>query len=109
MAGSSPAMTENRAAASTDRRPRETHGTQRRRKSREALFAIGGLVNAFVVHESLPGLHADASFAHIRRDDLGRGVTAVAECLDQIAAGVMQDIAAAPVDEFEKAEYCEAE
>ena len=78
-------------------------------KGRQALLAIGGLVDAFVVHESLPGLHADASLAHIRRDDVRRGVTAVAERLDQIAAGVMQDIAAAPVDELEQAEHREAE
>ena len=78
-------------------------------KGRQTLLAIGGLVDAFVVHEALPGLHADASFAHIRRDDVRCGVTAVAERLDQIAAGVMQDIAAAPVDELEQAEHREAE
>src|SRR5262245_35571571 len=88
---------------------REAHRAQGRRKRRETLLTIGREIDAFVVHEALSGLHADATLAHVFLDDRWRGVAAVAERLDEVAAGVVQDVAAAPVDELEKTEDRETE
>ena len=66
--------------------------------------AIGVEVEAFVVEEALAGLQPDMALAHVALDDVRRGVARIVERLGEIAAGVIENVAAAPVDELEQAE-----
>ena len=67
----------------------------------KALLAIGIDVEAGIIEEAGAGAHADAAVAHVARDHLGRAVAVAAERALEIAAGVIENIAAAPVDEFQ--------
>ena len=76
---------------------------------REALLAIGIDVEAGIVEEAGAGPHADAAFAHVARDHLRRAIAVAAERAFEIAAGVIENVAAAPVDELQQAQHRVAE
>jgi len=69
---------------------------------REALFAPGVDILAGIVEETGAGAHADAAFLHIARDHLGRAIAVAVQRAFKIAAGVIENVAAAPVDEFQE-------
>src|SRR5258708_12462313 len=70
---------------------------------------MGVEVEVRVVEKALPGSEADAALPHVALDDLGGGVALAAERLREIAAGIVENVAAAPVDELEHPEHGEAE
>src|SRR6478672_6489314 len=66
-------------------------------------------VEILVVEKAVPGSEADAAFPHVALDDLGGGVALAAERLREIAAGIVENIAAAPIDELQHPKHGEAE
>src|ERR1700676_2167820 len=74
----------------------------------EALLAIGIDIEAGIIEEAGAGSQADPALAHIARDHLGCAVAVAAERALEIAAGIIENIAAAPVDELQQPEYCVA-
>src|ERR1700681_5053883 len=62
-----------------------------------------------MVEETGAGAQTDAAFAHIARDDLGRAIAVAAKRALEITAGIIKNVAAAPVDEFQKTEHRIAE
>ena len=52
---------------------------------------------------------ADPTVTHVVGDHIRRAIAVAAECALEISAGVVEDIAAAPIDEFEQSEYRVAE
>ena len=76
---------------------------------REPLLAIGIDVEAGIIEEAGAGAQADAALVHVARDHLRRAIAVAAQRAFEIAAGVIEDVAAAPVDEFQQAEHRIAE
>ena len=76
---------------------------------REALLAMGIDIEAGIIEEAGAGAHADAALLHVARDHLGRTVAVAAKGALEIAAGVIENIAAAPIDELQKAQHRVAE
>ena len=72
---------------------------------REALLAIGVDIEAGIVEEAGPGPHADTAFTHVVGDHLRRAIAVAAKRAFEIAAGVIKDIAATPVDELQQAQH----
>src|SRR5882757_2719837 len=70
----------------------------------EALLAIGVDIEAGIVEESGAGPHADTAITHIVGDYLGRAIAIAAKRAFEIIAGVIENIAATPVDELEQSE-----
>src|SRR3954451_17174414 len=52
---------------------------------------------------------ADPALVHVPRNDLGCTIAVAAECAFKITTGVVEDVAATPVDEFEQPEHGIAE
>src|SRR5260370_41058657 len=71
--------------------------------------AIGLEVELLVIEKALAGGEPDMALAHVAFDDFGRRIAGIAERLREISTGVVEDVAAAPIDEFEHAEHGEAE
>ena len=76
---------------------------------RQALFAIGVDIEAGIIEEARAGAQADAAVAHVARNHLGRAIAVAAERALEIAARVIENVAAAPVDEFQQAQHRVAE
>ena len=76
---------------------------------REALLAVGIDIEAGIIEEAGTGPHADAAVAHVARDHLRRAVAVAAKRAFEIAAGVIENVAAAPVDELQQAQHRVAE
>ena len=87
------------------RRPRQAKMPEHVDQRREALLAIGIDVEAGIIEEAGAGAQADAALAHVARDHVGRAIAVAAERAFEIAAGVIEDVAAAPVDEFQQAQH----
>ena len=69
---------------------------------REALLAKGVDIHAGIIEETRAGAHADAALFHVARNHLGRAIAVAVQRAFEIAAGVIENIAAAPVDEFQQ-------
>ena len=76
---------------------------------REPPFAIGVDIEAGIIEEARASTQADAAVAHVAGDHLGRAITVAAERALEIAAGVIENIAATPVDELEQAKNCKTD
>ena len=76
---------------------------------REALLAVGIDIEAGIIEKAGAGAHADAAVAHVVGDHLGRAVAVAVQRALEIAAGVIEDVAAAPVDELQQAQHGVAE
>src|SRR3954463_8557378 len=76
---------------------------------RQPSLAIGIDIEPFVIEKAFAGLEADLALGHVAADDLRRGVGVVVQGAGEILAGVIKNIAAAPIDEFQEAQPCEAE
>ena len=87
------------------RRPREPKVPEHVDQRRQALLAIGIDIEAGIIEEAGAGAQADAALAHVARDHVRRAITVAAERAFEIAAGVIEDIAAAPVDEFQQTQH----
>ena len=98
-----------RLVAVEHRRPRQPEMPEHVDQRRQALLAIGIDVEAGIIEEAGAGAQADAALTHVARDHLGRAIAVAAERAFEIAAGVIQNIAAAPVDEFQQAQHRVAE
>src|SRR3974390_1890938 len=81
---------------------------QHRDKRLKAVPAIIFDIDIVVAEKTLPRSKADAPFIHIALNDRGCCIAVAAERLGKIVAGVIQDIAAAPVNKFKHAKPCEA-
>src|SRR5437588_12294582 len=66
-------------------------------------------VEPFIVQKARAIAQAAAAFRHVALDDLGRGIALAAERAGEIAAGVIKNVAAAPVNELQQAEHRKAE
>src|SRR5436190_1080331 len=91
------------------RRPRKTERAEQADERRQALAPIGLDVEVGVVEKALAAAQADAVLAHVALDDRGRRIALAGKRLGQVAAGVIENVAAAPVDELQHAEHGEAE
>ncbi len=89
--------------------PRQSDMPEHIDQRRQPPLAIGVDIEAGIVEEAGAGAQADAAVAHVALDHLRRAVAIAAERALEIAAGVIEDIAAAPVDEFQKAQHRVAE
>src|SRR5712692_5908758 len=72
---------------------------------REALLTVGVDIEAGVIEEAGAGPHADAAVVHIAGDYLGCAIAVAAERALEIAARVIENVAAAPIDEFQQAQH----
>jgi hypothetical protein len=75
----------------------------------EAFRAVSLKIKPVVIEKALARAQPDPALAHIALDDLGRGVALVTERLREVAARIIENVAAAPIDEFEHAENGKAE
>ena len=66
-------------------------------------------IEPLVIEETRPSRSPRRPSRHVALDDLRRGVALAAERAGEIAARVIEDVAAAPVDEFQHAENGETE
>src|ERR1700730_15115618 len=71
----------------------------------EALLAIGIDIEAGIIEEAGAGTQPDPALLHIARDHLGRAIAVAAERGLEIAAGIIENIAAAPVDELQQSQH----
>src|SRR5205807_533252 len=76
---------------------------------RETLLAVGIDIEPGIIKKAGASAEADAAVAHVARNHLGGTIAVAAECPFEIAAGVIENVAAAPVDEFQQAQYRVAE
>jgi hypothetical protein len=67
----------------------------------EAFLAIGVDIHAGIVEKAGAGTQANAAVAHVVLDHVRRAIAIAAERALEIAAGVIEDVAAAPVDKLQ--------
>src|SRR5882672_526200 len=77
-------------------------------KRLQPLAAIGFDIKPVVIEKPCAIAQTPASLGHVALDDVRRRVALMAERAGKVAAGVIKNVAAAPVDEFEQAEHREA-
>src|SRR3954467_10193818 len=75
----------------------------------QPLGPIGLDIEPLVIEKSGPGAQAGAPFSHVARYDVGCSVTRIAKRAGQIAARMIENVAAAPVDEFQHSKHGEAD
>ncbi len=71
----------------------------------EPLCAIRIDIHPRVIQEARAGAQADPSLMHVAGNDVRRAIAVAAKSALKIATGVVQDVAATPVDELEEAEH----
>ena len=91
------------------RRPGQLEMPEQGDHRREALLAVGVDIEAGIVEEAGAGPHADTAVTHVVGDHLRRAIAVAAKRAFEIAAGVIEDIAATPVDELQQAQHRVAE
>ena len=91
------------------RRPGQAKMPEQVDQRREALLAIGIDIEAGIIEEAGAGAHADAALVHVARNHLRRAIAVAAERAFEIAAGVIENVAAAPIDEFQQTHHRVAE
>src|SRR5882757_5402242 len=82
--------------------PRQPKMPKQLHQRGEALLAPGVDILAGIVEETGAGAHADTAFLHVARNHLRRAIAVAMQRAFEIAAGIIENIAAAPVDEFQK-------
>src|SRR3954452_18898309 len=78
------------------RRPRQLEMPQQIHQRREALLAKGLDVHAGIIEEARAGAHADAALFHVARNHLRCAIAVAVQSAFEIAAGVIENVAAAP-------------
>src|SRR6185437_11583038 len=91
------------------RRPREADVPEHVDQLGQSLFAIFVHVEARIIQKAGAAAQADPAVAHVVRNHLRRAIAIAAECAFEIPAGVVEDIAAAPVDELQQSKHRIAE
>src|SRR5262249_23655832 len=88
-----------------DGRPRDAHVPQQSHEGGEPLAPVGVDIDGGVVEEAGALPEPVAARRHVVLDDLGRGEAVAARGLPEVAAGVIENVAAAPVDELQHAQH----
>src|SRR5258705_4398491 len=84
------------------RRTREPEMPKQLHQRRKARFAPGVDILAGIIEETGAGAHADAALFHIARNHLRRAIAVAVQRAFKMAAGIIENIAAAPVDKLEQ-------
>src|SRR5437762_3771488 len=65
-------------------------------------------IDSIIVEKARTIAQSAASFRHVALNDFRRGIALIAQRTGEIAARIIKNVAAAPVDEFQHAEHREA-
>src|SRR5690349_3017987 len=96
------------ARALQHRRPVEPKVPEQIDERLQPLAAIGFDIKPLVIEKARAVAQTSAPLGHVALDDVRRSIPLIPERAGEVAAGVVENIAAAPVDEFEQAEHREA-
>src|ERR1043165_851696 len=94
---------------SKNRRSCQPEMSEQCHKRLQPFAAIGLDIKPLVIEKPRAIAQPAPSPRHVTLDDLRRGVALSSECLPHIAARVIENVAAAPVDELEHAKRREAD